>query len=68
LLVDGVPTVVRPVNDGILRWQADALLVPEGHVVLFVEPLRSVPLDEVREITYRWAPARGPVTWPPEAP
>jgi hypothetical protein len=37
-------------------------------VVLFVEPLRSVPLDEVREVTYRWAPARGPVTWPPEAP
>jgi len=67
ILVDGQRTGIVPINAGV-AWTREPLVVPNGHVVLYAHPLTAVPIEAVRELTWRWAPsyAAGPVAWPPQ--
>lgn len=69
VLINDAPTAVFPLtpNARLIR-QVEPFTVPEGHVVVYADPLQPVPLSRVRRLTYRWAPirSRGPIQWPPE--
>ncbi len=70
LLVDGEPTPVQPLRlDARLPRLREPLAVPPGYVVLYAEPIRLWPVEELSGyLSYQWVPAeqRGPLSWPPE--